>query len=201
MKNIIKQLSERRPLQSLKPETVWSAQLDAAITTVAAEWAERTDKAVKPYALSIVSGMHLWNDNLDASHSISQHIETPEGSCWHAIMHRMEGDYWNSKYWYRRVGNLSFYRDLHQAVCRLAAQPGVMESIGSGRAKSEIEALVKANGWDPYRFVDAVETQMEKERNDAAIALMEQIQRYELALLLRHCYTAAGETADLDVNF
>jgi hypothetical protein len=41
---------------------------------------------------------------LDRSHVVSQSLETDEGSYWHGIMHRREGDFWNSKYWFRKVG-------------------------------------------------------------------------------------------------
>src|SRR5262245_21358275 len=50
------------------------------------------------------AGLWLAFDFLDESHSISQELNTVEGSYWHALMHRRELDYWNSKYWFRRVG-------------------------------------------------------------------------------------------------
>lgn len=49
------------------------------------------------------SGLWLLHGFLNESHEISQSIKTAEGSFWHAIMHRAEGDFWNSKYWYRQV--------------------------------------------------------------------------------------------------
>src|SRR5437764_13932865 len=52
----------------------------------------------------IRSAVLLWHDDLDESHTISQSIENAEGSYLHAIMHRREPDYGNSKYWFRRVG-------------------------------------------------------------------------------------------------
>lgn len=53
----------------------------------------------------VLSGLWLYVDDLDRSHTLSQDIHTSTGSYWHAIMHRREGDFWNSKYWFRKVGD------------------------------------------------------------------------------------------------
>ena len=74
-----------------------------------------------------LSGLWMLHNYLDRSHSISQDIHSSEGSFWHAIMHRREGDYSNAKYWYRRAGSHSVYQT-------------IAEAIGSS--------------WDPYDFVD-----------------------------------------------
>ena len=58
----------------------------------------------EPMAQCCLSGLWLLHNFLNESHEISQSIESPEGSYWHGIMHRLEGDYWNSKYWFRKVG-------------------------------------------------------------------------------------------------
>jgi hypothetical protein len=50
------------------------------------------------------AALWLYVDELDRSHEVSQTIETPTGSLWHGIMHRREGDFWNSKYWFRKAG-------------------------------------------------------------------------------------------------
>ena len=59
-----------------------------------------------------VAGIKLLHGQLDSSHDISQTIKTREGSFWHGIMHRLEGDYWNSKYWFGNVGQHPVVRDL-----------------------------------------------------------------------------------------
>lgn len=53
---------------------------------------------------ALMTGLWLYVDQLDASHVISQEMENPTGSFWHGIMHRREGDFWNSHYWFRKVG-------------------------------------------------------------------------------------------------
>lgn len=50
------------------------------------------------------AGLWLLAGELDRSHDISQSYESAEGSFWHGIMHRREGDFGNAKYWFRRVG-------------------------------------------------------------------------------------------------
>ena len=78
---------------------------------------------------ALLSALWLWHDWLAESHALSQKIDTPTGSFWHAIMHRREGDFSNSKYWY--------------AKCR------------SHRAQEALRAAKPA--WDPFAFVDLVE--------------------------------------------
>lgn len=63
-------------------------------------------------AACCLSGLWLLHNHLHRSHDISQSIETPEGSWWHAIMHRTEGDFSNSKYWYRRVGEHELFAEM-----------------------------------------------------------------------------------------
>src|SRR5947208_9436780 len=36
------------------------------------------------------AGLWLYHDFLDESHAVSQEIDTPTGSFWHAVMHRRE---------------------------------------------------------------------------------------------------------------
>lgn len=61
--------------------------------------------AEQPMAAACRSGLWLLAGDLDRSHTISQEIGAPEGSYWHGIMHRREGDYGNAKYWFGRVGD------------------------------------------------------------------------------------------------
>jgi hypothetical protein len=52
------------------------------------------------------SAIWLYVDELHRSHEISQKIAGEVGAYWHGIMHRREGDFWNSKYWFRQAKSL-----------------------------------------------------------------------------------------------
>jgi len=42
---------------------------------------------------------------LAEAHEIAQNDESELGNYWHGIMHRLEGDYGNAKYWFRKAGD------------------------------------------------------------------------------------------------
>ena len=85
-------LLARDPLPPLVPSQVYDAALTPEIEAVTA-----------PDLVKI--GLHLLNDDLAASHALSQQQEgEPLADYWHAIIHRREGDYGNSRYWFGRAG-------------------------------------------------------------------------------------------------
>jgi hypothetical protein len=50
------------------------------------------------------AGLYLYFGCWDEAHESAQAVETPEGSYWHAIVHRQEPDAANAGYWFRQVG-------------------------------------------------------------------------------------------------
>lgn len=56
-------------------------------------------------APALQSATWLYVDELDRSHTLSQGIDDSTGSYWHGIMHRREGDFSNSHYWFNKVGH------------------------------------------------------------------------------------------------
>jgi hypothetical protein len=112
----------------------------------------------------MLAGLWLWHDCLDESHAISQRIASPTGSFWHAIMHRREGDFSNSKYWYARCRT-------HPALKAIAARAG--------------EAVM-----DPFAFVDLVESVHHKPADPSHAAAVK-LQKLEWEVLFAACARAA----------
>jgi len=128
------------------------------------------------YAAACISGVWLWNDFLDESHTISQEIHTTTGSFWHAIMHRRERDYSNSKYWFRKVS----YHEVFDAV----AQRAVLLAGGTDQY-----GLLDGENWDPYVFVDLC--QQAANGDSAVLSYCQAVTRVEWELLFDYCYNRA----------
>jgi len=131
-------------------------------------------------AQGCIAGLWLLHNCLDQSHSISQEILTPTGSYWHALMHRREPDYPNSKYWFRRVEEHPIYGRLWESTSALASSAGT---------NATTQFLTEQMSWDPYRFVDACES---VERGHAPGAqLIRQVAHLEWQMLFDYCHRRA----------
>jgi hypothetical protein len=129
-------------------------------------------------AACCLAGLWLLHNYLDESHRISQEIETVEGSYWHALMHRREPDYGNSKYWFRRVGSHPVFADLHAQAREVAArQP-------EDPAARQLAALPH---WDPALFVDLCQ----HAAGGPGEAVCVQVQAREWRLLFDFCARGA----------
>jgi len=63
----------------------------------------------------------------DSAHAIAQKYEDDATACWvHAVLHKIEGDEGNSRYWYRRSGGHAYeaYADPRAELAAIKAALG-----------------------------------------------------------------------------
>lgn len=180
---VVRRLEGREQLPPLAPKGAWSEEVARQIEGLTPETMFGNAQVVSPHdAMAALSALYLWNDALDASHRLSQGIETQTGSYWHGIMHRREPDYSNSKYWFRRVGEHPLFPQVR------AAALGILGRAGHGyRWATETTAMMEQKpAWDPFAFVDWCEACETGTLSPQSRAVLEEIQLAELRLLLGH---------------
>ena len=178
----------RRPLDVGRPDAEAAARLkkvsiEAAFTHTAPQGGS-IQPVDREMAECCVSGIWLLYDRLDESHTISQGIETPSGSFWHAIMHRREGDFSNAKYWFRNVGRHPVFAELGERAHVAASLRDADSSLGDARLRD--------GAWDPFAFVDLCQAVARGQTTARELCL--DVQQAEWELLFDYCYReAVGE--------
>lgn len=119
-----------------------------------------------------LAGLLLKEGCWEESHEIAQDIPTPEGSYWHAIVHRIEPDAANSAYWFRQVGVHPVFPGL------LKRANGILAESGPSQWRTEEK-------WDPFRFGEWYE-EARREGGPGAVAVRA-IQEIEIELLFAFC--------------
>ena len=113
-----------------------------------------------------LSGLYIYLGCADEAHAIAQDILSPDGSYWHAILHRQEPDAENAKYWFRQVGQHSTFG----ALCERAKTFGY--DAGAD--------------WDPFTFVDFCESARRRPGSEEE-SVAKQVQLAEWQLLFDWC--------------
>ena len=111
---------------------------------------------------ALMAGLYLHFDFWHEAHAVAQDLETPEGSYWHAILHRREPDAANAKYWFRKVGK-------HPVIDLLRVQ---CPAIGYAYT-------------NPFDFVDFCERVRGANTPEEEVA--RRVQALEFQLLFDHC--------------
>jgi hypothetical protein len=128
-------------------------------------------------ALALIAGLYLWKGNLESSHVISQDLENSTGSYLHGILHRMEPDYSNAKYWFRMAGGHPDGELLQQDTLNLLRESTFIN-------KTLFHRFAQETSWNPALFTDMVAAYLQKRGAKEEGSLLERIQAMELHLLL-----------------
>jgi hypothetical protein len=153
-----------------------------ALNSIRAEQLLSVPVADHDDANAMLAGLWLWHGGLTEAHKIAQDIASPTGSFWHAIVHRLEADFGNSKYWYERCAD-------HRAMRMLGA---VGDSLVGPAARDRLVGRVLDGGWNGPALVDLVEAVVDSP-GDPRYAAAVKLQRAEWQALFRHCaFAAAG---------
>jgi hypothetical protein len=175
--SFITQLQNRSPLPPLVANAVWNKEISQQVD--AADDATLLGDSNIPSTRKEAcrAGLLLWNDDLNASHSIAQNIEDATGSYWHAIVHRREGDYANSIYWWRRTGEHPAFAAVYKAVLK------TLQNESDADAQSFMAAMQRAKRWQPIEFVKACE----RAQKPADDTWLRRAQVAEIEALLNWC--------------
>lgn len=124
-------------------------------------------------AEAVLAGLLLRLNCWKEAHEVAQDISTREGSYWHAMVHRMEPDYGNAAYWFRRVGDHPIFPALLARAETLAAQ-------------FPQASLAMHGEWKPEIFSRFCEEASGKRGSDMERLALE-IQQAEWELLMEWC--------------
>lgn len=127
------------------------------------------------------AGLLLRLGHWDLSHDASSAIDSLDGAYWHAIVHRMEPDFANAAYWYRRVGDHPIF-------------PALWNHTKEQLAAASIPSWQLGARWDPFLFLRwmseaAASSAPEKESLGRSLA------ETEWDLLFSWCASAASSAS------
>jgi hypothetical protein len=183
---IVTKIKSHDRLPELSPSTDSDPALTKRIRAMSP--AEILGKAVSAaeFANAVKSGLLLWNDALDESHTLSQDIGSNTGSYWHGIMHRREPDYSNGKYWFRKVGDHECFSCVREAAI------GIFSKHASSWANDTAKEIESASAWDAFAFIDWCEGVDATSRvPEEARSALESLQVAEMEILLEYSATRA----------
>jgi hypothetical protein len=113
-----------------------------------------------------MAGLYLYFDCWTEAHETAQDVAGPEGSYWHAIVHRQEPDAWNSGYWFRQVGAHAIFPTLRDAAAAIGLPVGPR--------------------WKPEEFIEICEQARQRPGSELERQALA-VQRAEWQLLFDYC--------------
>ena len=120
---------------------------------------------------AVLAGLYLYFSCWDEAHRVAQDLDTPEGSYWHALVHRQEPDAGNSSYWFGQVGRHPIFPDLRARAAGIGIEFG--------------------KSWDPRAFLSYCDAARQRPGSPEERMALE-VQRAEWQLLFDWCAKMGG---------
>lgn len=184
---------EREAKPGLVPTAIIDAQLERTLDELYDDLKAERNAAFR----ALLCGLYLCNGSLDKSHALAQDIADATGSYWHGIMHRMEPDYDNARYWFRRTGRHPVFGPLHQRVSQFLAQREASPPLDA-RLAACLSQLADRSEWDPFLWIEIVAGQAGGEFGRDGLPVVLHIQWIELRELLDYAYRSCFGGSLLD---
>jgi len=106
---------------------------------------------------------------IDQPHVIVQNDPSPLGSYLHGVVHRLEQDFWNSKYWFRQIRDVAVLSSISRIVSEILTDNGMAD------AASQM-GILKGSQFQPVEFVTACEQASgNSKRSEQDLASLERV--------------------------
>jgi hypothetical protein len=154
--------------------------LPAWMATAWQNWRGRTTVRSAIEVTALEAGLRCLHDDFEGCHQAAQSIEgrgQRHGDYWHAILHRREPDYGNSRYWFRQVGRHALFDALRDEVQRVAQQ------FAHPHFEEWLPRLIAGGEWRPAAFADCVAAAVNHADREFR-RVVEEVQYREMLLLL-----------------
>lgn len=177
---IIEILDQRTEMVSLFPEKTWNPAIEQKIEALN-QWGSSTE------IITIIAALHLRNESLSRAHSYAQQIEHDiTGAYWHGIMHRMEYDFSNARYWFWQASQHPVMRQVQQRVSEWLQQHW-REQADELRSNKILQSF-QNEGWNSEQFIELLK--INSTLGDEAKQLLMTIQEIEIDALFQYSLEA-----------
>lgn len=133
-------------LESPMPLSLCNAD-DTTSLRLATSLRSAIEQSKTPQGGPIEALLYIRIGRMEPAHRNVQEATRGLGAYIHGVLHRMEGDYWNAKYWFRQVSDAGLMQSICEHMQSLAITQGLnkLDWVSPSDFVDACEALAKNN--------------------------------------------------------